>query len=109
MTAPPYSLGNPNGQTPGTTNDTINDNRGTGTTYNNTGRAQYGQDINGTRNPATGNETTFGNNSALQYGRTPNGTAHGAAKNTPAQPNAPAQSNAKPPQAQPGPIQYGWW
>jgi hypothetical protein len=116
MTAPPYSLGNPaypNGQTPGntanppgTTNGTINNN--TGTTYNNTGRAQYGQDTNGTRNPATGNETTFGNNSALQYSRTPNGTANGAA-NTPAQPNAPAQSKAKPPQAQQGPIQYGWW
>ena len=49
MTAPPYSLGNPsyqNGQTPnnttnppGGTNGTINDNTGTGTTYNNTGRA----------------------------------------------------------------------
>jgi len=119
MTAPPYSLGNPsypNGQTPSNTtnppgdtinnntgnNNTINDNTGTGTTYNSTGRAQYGQDINGTRNPATGNETTFGNNSALQNGRTPNGTTNGAPG------NSPARSNPTP-QAPQGPIRYGWW
>ena len=112
MTAPPYSLGNPsyqNGQTPsnttnppGGTNGTINNNTGTGTTYNNTGRAQYGQDINGTRNPATGNETTFGNNSALQYGRAPNGATNRAPGNTPTRPNTATQA----PQ---GPIQYGWW
>jgi hypothetical protein len=109
MTAQPYSLGNPsypNGQTPanpsGTTNGTINDNTGTGTTYNNTGRAQYGQDINGTRNPATGNDTTFGNNSALRYGRAPNASANGALGNMRAGANTT-------PQAPQGPIQYGWW
>jgi hypothetical protein len=104
LTRPPYSLGNPayqNGQTPsnmanppatnGTTNETTGNPASTGNTYNETGRAQYGQTINGTRNPATGNETNFPNNSALQYGRTPAGTTG----NTPRAPQ--------------GPIQYGWW
>ncbi|HEX4069587.1 MAG TPA: hypothetical protein VHX68_00390, partial [Planctomycetaceae bacterium] len=122
LTTVPYSLGNPaypNGQTPnnmvtppannGTSNIPGTNPSSTGNTYNETGRAQYGQTINGTRNPATGNEINFSNNSALQISRTPTGAANGTAGNIPGQPNTPPRPNGNTPQAPNGPIQYGWW